>query len=303
MEPRSPAEMPKPRIAIIGPGRVGGAIGRLLRQKRYPISGVAAGSPQGLRAGLEFIGSKKGMRSAAAARTADVVFLTTPDRLIRPVCEEIARARGFRRGAVVFHCCGAHGPELLAPARQCKAYVGALHPLQSFAAPEEALRRFKGTYFTFDGDAEAAPAAKALVGALGGTLLAARPHDRALYHAACCVLSNYVASLADLGVILLQLSGLPPDQAAKAAQPLLEGTVENIGALGLPQALTGPIARGDVETVERHVRALGALPRDVRRLYSELGLYTVRVAQRKGTLNPPEARHLVRILQEAQGGR
>jgi len=289
--------MPKPKIAIIGPGVVGRSIGRLLKENRFPIAAVAGRSSEGVRSALEFIGGGRAGRSpAAAARGADVVFLTTPDRMIRPVCEEIAAAKGFKRGAVVFHCSGAHGASLLASARAREACVAALHPLQSFASPEEAVRFMRGTYFTFDGDEKAAAVAGRIVDALGGKMVRIAPGNRALYHAASCVLSNYLVSIADLGLIMLKLAGLNEAEAAQAARPLLRGTVENIGKLGLPAALTGPIARGDVETVERHLKALAPLPRDIRRLYCELGLYTVRVAQRKGTLKPPEARHLVRIL-------
>ena len=154
----------------------------------------------------------------------------------------------------------------------------------------------KGTCFTFDGDPEAAPVAQKIVDALGGRMVRIAPETRALYHAASCVLSNYVVAVADLGLIMLALSGMTKTEAARAARPLLRATVENIGKLGVPAALTGPISRGDVETVTRHLAALARLPREIRRLYCALGLYTVRVAQRKGTLKSAEALSLVRLL-------
>ena len=292
--------MPKLKVAIIGPGVVGSAVGRLLRVKRFPIAAVAGRSPEGVRDGVKFIGGGRAARSlSAAARGADVVFLTTPDRTIRRLCEEIAAARGFKRGAVVFHCSGAYDAELLSAARSCNAHVGALHPIQSFASPEVAVKRMKGTYFTFDGDEKAAVVAEEIVKALGGKMLHIPPQNKVMYHVALCVLSNYLVAIADMGMIMLSISGLPPAEAARAARPLLRGTIENIGRVGLPDALTGPIARGDAQTVERHLRALAVLPKQIRRLYCELGLYTVRVAQRKGTLKPEGARRLVRIFETA----
>ena len=289
--------MPKPKIAIVGPGVVGRAIGRLLRRQRFPIAAVAGTSAEKVRVALDFIGAGRvARRPSTAARSGDVVFLTTPDRAIRPVCEEIAAAKGFKRSAVVFHCSGAHDASLLSAARQCKAHVAVLHPLQSFASPEQAVKRMKGAYFTYEGDHAAVPVAADIVRALGGKLVHVPPENRALYHAASCVLSNYLVSIADLGLIMMNLAGLNADEARRAVTPLLRGTVENIGKLGVPAALTGPIARGDVETVERHLRALSPLPRVVQRLYRELGLYTVRVAQRKGSLDPANARGLTRIL-------
>jgi predicted short-subunit dehydrogenase-like oxidoreductase (DUF2520 family) len=294
--------MAKPKIAIIGPGVVGRSIGRLLHERRFPIAAVAGPSPARVRAALDFIGAGRAARSpAVAAHSGDVVFLTVPDRMIRPVCEEIAAAKGFKRGAVVIHCAGVHDASVLAAARGRKALIAALHPLQSFASPEGAVKAMKGTCFTFDGDESAAPVAEKIVEALGGRMVRVRPESRALYHAASCVLSNYLVSVADLGTIMLVLSGMDKAEAARAARPLLAGTVENIGRVGAPAALTGPISRGDVETVARHLAALSRLPREIRRLYCSLGLYTVRVAQRKGTLNPADARSLVRLLTEAGG--
>jgi predicted short-subunit dehydrogenase-like oxidoreductase (DUF2520 family) len=289
--------MAHPHIAIIGPGTVGRAIGRLLRRKRYPIAALAGSSPAKTKEAAAFIGGGRVARSnAAAARGAAVVFITTPDRAIRSVCEELAAARAIKRGAAVFHCSGAYGADVLQPVRSAGAVVAALHPVQSFASPEEAIQRMKGTWFTFEGDKGAETVADTIVRALGGTMARMARVDRALYHAALCVLSNYQVALADLGFAMLGLSGMDRGQAAEAAGPLLRGTLENVAALGPAGALTGPIARGDAETIERHLKALRRLPREVSRLYCELGRYTVRLARRKGTLDPAGARRVMAVL-------
>ena len=289
--------MAKAKVAIIGPGAVGRAIGRLLRQKQYTIAAVAGRSHASAQSAVDFIGGGRAAnKPATAARGADIIFITTPDRAIETVCETLAAAKAVKRGAAVFHCSGAHGPDILASARTRKAHVAALHPLQSFASPEQAVKRMKGSFFTLDGDPHALPVAEKLVKALGGSLVKMPPRNRAMYHAALCVLSNYLVAIADLGQLLMGFSGMAPDEIARAVSPLLKGTIENVNALGPPAALTGPIARGDIETVERHLHVLRRLPRPVHKLYCQLGLYTVRVAQRKGTLHAPEARHLIRIL-------
>lgn len=292
--------MTKPKIAIIGPGVVGRAVGRILRGKRFAITAVAGRTAERVRDAIAFIGGGRAARSlSAAAKGADIVLLTTPDGAIKPVCDQIAAEHGFKRGAVVLHFSGAYGPELLNAAHDCKAHIGALHPIQSFPSPEAAVKRMKGVYFAFDGDESAAQAAETLVAALGGKMLHLPSGSRAMYHASLSVLSNYLVAVADLGTNMLKLCGLPPEESAQAVAPLIEGTVENIKTVGLPDALTGPIARGDVATVERHLQAMAGLPRPIRHLYCELGLYTVRVAQRKGTLKPDGARHLVMVLESA----
>ncbi|MHA1180362.1 MAG: Rossmann-like and DUF2520 domain-containing protein [Alphaproteobacteria bacterium] len=292
--------MPNPKVSIIGSGVLGKAIGRLLSRKRYAIHGIAAGSHASAREAAEYIGKGRAANTVAgAARGADIVFLTTPDKAIHAVCSEIAEKRAFKRVSVVLHCSGAYGMELLAPARERHAHVGALHPVQSFASADVALKRMKGTFFTFDGDEAAAAVVAGIVKALGGRMLSIQPRDRALYHAALCVLSNYLVTIADLGLGMLEVCGLGREDALRAIVPLVEGTVENIAALDAPGALTGPIARGDAATVERHLEALATFPHEVRRLYCELGQHAVRVARRKGTLNTGDALHIVQMLKNA----
>ena len=283
----------KVSVSIIGAGVVGRAVGRLLREKGYSIKAVASRSSASVREAVDFIGQGRAARSlAAAAKSSDVVLITTADGAIQAVCEQIARAKGFKRGSTVLHFSGALTSSALAAARERRARVASLHPLQSFPSPEAALSRMKGTIFTFEGDEEAQPVASDLVAALGGKLMATTASSKALYHVACCVISNYAVSIVDLGVVLLELAGFSKQDAHKAMMPLLKGTVRNIEKLGVPMALTGPVARGDTETIERHLKALRPLPTEIRRLYRELGLYTLRVAQRKEPLDSAAGRHL-----------
>ncbi len=289
-------------VAIIGPGKVGCALGRRMHGRGFRVVAVAGRTTAQGRAGARFIGAGGASGSpATAARKAEIVLITTADRSIGLTAERIAAAGGFRSGQFVFHCSGAFGPELLEPARKAGAAIGALHPLQSFASAEQALRRLRGTFFTFEGDTEAAPAARRIVRAAGGRFLPIAPGNRALYHAASCVLSNYLVALADMGVEMMERAGLARADAARAAQPLLRGTLENVKALGTPEALTGPVARGDVETVQRHLEALRDQPPQFLRLYAELGRYTVAVARRKG-LRPSEAAMLMELFKETSGG-
>lgn len=289
--------MPKPETVIIGPGVVGQAVGRLLKRKSYPIRAVAGRSLASAARAVEFIGAGTPTRSVrAAAKGARLILIATQDRAVSQVCETLAESGAIQREAVVLHFSGALGSDALEAAHRRNAYVGALHPLQSFASPEAAVRRLKGSWFTFEGDDAALPAAAQVVEALGGRMTRIAPENRALYHAATCVLSNYLVALADIAVNMLVLSGLPEKDALKAAEPLLQGTVENLRSLGLPDALTGPIARGDVQTVQRHLDALRALPDEIQRLYRQLGLYTIRVARRKGTLDTRNAKKLAALL-------
>jgi predicted short-subunit dehydrogenase-like oxidoreductase (DUF2520 family) len=286
------------KVAILGAGCVGQAVGALLRAQGWTLHAVACRSLESAREARAFIGGegKAAAQPPEAARGAEVILITSPDRAIRTICEEIAAAQAVKRGAVVLHCSGAHGPELLEAARGRGAFVAALHPIQAFPSPEQAVRRMKGTYFTFAGDAGARPIAKDIVAALGGRLVRTSPENRALYHAALCVLSNYLVTLADLGRTLLDRAGMDEAEAATAPLPLADGTLANLKEMGAARALTGPIARGDCTTIRQHLRAMADVPDMIRRLYCDLGLYTVDVARRKGTLTEEDARELIRIL-------
>ena len=134
-------------------------------------------------------------------------------------------------------------------------------------------------------------------------MITVAPENRALYHAALCVMSNYLVALADLGSGLLAHSGMDRAEALAAAEPLIRGTVENIGSVGVPDALTGPIARGDIATVARHLQALDAIDKKTGDTYRALGVYTVDIARRKGRLQARDARKLIRLLQPTRRGK
>lgn len=284
-------------VAVIGPGVVGCALGRLLSRRGYVVEAVAGRSLAQAQHAVEIMGAGCPVATPTeAARRADIVFITTPDHAIQEVCATVAAERGFRAGAVVIHCSGALPAAVLAVARNCSAAVAALHPLQSFASVDEAIELLPGTWFAFEGDAAAESVCDALVRALGGRLFRLSPESKPLYHAASCMASNYLVVLVHLAASLMERSGMSRGEAICALLPLLRGTLRNIGAVGTPRALTGPIARGDVETVTMHLRALREYPSEFGELYRFLGVETVRLAQAKGTLDAARAARLLKVL-------
>ena len=292
--------MPTPRISIIGAGRLGKSLGRLLSEVGYPIAALANRTRASTEAAAKFVGAGRVADSPSdAARDAEVVFIATPDDAVESVCREIAEAAGFRKGALVFHFSGALGSDVLAAAREHDAFAAALHPIQSFPTAEDGVNRMAGTVFTFEGDPEAWATAEALVTALGGRLLTLDAEGKALYHAACCVVSNYLVTVVDLGLALMEEAGFTREDGMAALLPLIRGTVSNMESLGIPHALTGPIARGDARTVERHLADMPEALAAARRLYTALGRHTLEVALAKGGLSPQTARELRDLLGEA----
>jgi len=290
-----------PDIAIIGAGKVGTAIGILAARAGYQITAVAGRSRRSAAAAARVIGGKVDIcRPAEAAGAGELVLLTVPDDAIEGVCGELAGAHAFRRGAVVAHCSGALGSDVLSSARRCcGCAVGSMHPLQTFADSESAAGRFAGTYCFIEGDEPAAAALQRLAEAIGGKAFTIDVQGKLLYHAAAVMACNYLAALADAAVQLCARAGINGETALAAMGPLIRAAADNVVAVGPAAALTGPIARGDIETIRRHLKAMGQCPPQLRELYRAAGAWTIQLARRKGTIDAAEAR----ALHEALGTR
>ena len=257
-------------IAIVGAGRLGASLALALFGLGYRVAAVASRDPE---AATRLAGRIDGAQTRTLAdvpAASDLLFLTAPDREIAA----LARSIEWRTGQGAVHCSGALGLDVLAPALEAGGLVGCFHPIQSFPDRDGTPGRFSG----ITAGVEAAPpldaTLEAIAGDLGARAVRLEGVDRALYHAAGVLASNDVVALAAAAARAWRLAGLPPDGARAAVAPLLVGATGTVGGLppgaSLPDALTGPVARGDVETVERHLRALAA-DADLLELYRRLG--------------------------------
>lgn len=236
-----------------------------------------------------------------AARAADLVFITTPDRSIRDVCSALAVARAFKAGALVVHMSGAHSLDLLEDARSAGARRAVLHPLQSLADREQGIERIPGSFFRIEADPDALKDARRLVEILGGVelKLPAWKGDKdslALYHAGAVTVSNFFVALMDFGLDFYETLGADREEAFQAVLPLIQGTLHNIETLGITAALTGPIARGDVQTVQEHMDAMKRKTPDLVELYRHLASRTVAVARKRDSISQQTAQELMSVL-------
>ena len=288
------------RIGVIGGGRVGRCLAGYLREN---LVGITAHSPEHSRQLAAEFGTAP-CTNGELVEQAEVLLLTVPDGLIGTVAaviaseaqkaaadEATAEAKPLA-GKVFLHCSGSLGLAELAPLQQAGAHVGSLHPLQSFAGGATQLA---GVYMAVDGDEAACQAAIALANALGGHPFRVPAAERAAYHAAACICSNYAVAVEALAQRLM--SRWLGDEAAawQALLPLFKGTAANLEATTSPRtALTGPIARGDATTVARH---LAVLPAELVDVYCSLGLATTELALANGTIDKDAAAGLQRLLQ------
>jgi predicted short-subunit dehydrogenase-like oxidoreductase (DUF2520 family) len=184
-----------------------------------------------------------------AGRGADLVIVATPDAAIDATAAALAPS--VRPDALVIHLSGARGLDALSAV---SARVGALHPLQTFPSVEAGHARLAGSWCAIAGD----PQVRVLADQLALTAVEIDDADRARYHAAACIASNHLVALLDQ---VRRVAPIP----LEAFLPLVRATVENVAALGPAAALTGPVARGDVDTVRRHLEVLSGSDRDAYR--------------------------------------
>jgi predicted short-subunit dehydrogenase-like oxidoreductase (DUF2520 family) len=300
--------MERQTVAIIGAGRVGGALGKLLASAGWRVVAVAGRTRRSAGSAARFIGAGTPTADpvAAAARAA-TVLLTVPDREIRAVCERIARGGGFRRGSLVAHTSGAHTRGLLDAAGAAGALRAVVHPLQAVPSRALGVANIPGSFFRTEADRGAVARVRALVRALGGVELTlpgwtGDPQSAALYHAGAVAASNYLVTLLDYAARLLRVLGADRRHALRAVLPLVRGTLANVERLGIPAALTGPIARGDAGTVAAHVAALRERAPELLPLYALLARETVPLAREKGGLRGRAVGELLDLLGE-RGGR
>jgi predicted short-subunit dehydrogenase-like oxidoreductase (DUF2520 family) len=226
---------------------------------------------------------------------AGLLLLAVPDRALEPLAATLVPL-GPWPGRVVLHTCGAEGAAVLAPLAEAGAETGALHPLQTFPSPVRPLESLRGVRAAVAGSPAATRAARARCRALGLRPLTIPEESRALYHLGAALASNHVVSLLDAAVEALRAAGLPREEALASLLPLLEGVHAALGESGLPGALTGPVARGDTDTLERHLAALADLDPSLGRLYRDLSRRALRLALEAGTVNLKEARRIERRL-------
>jgi predicted short-subunit dehydrogenase-like oxidoreductase (DUF2520 family) len=255
-------------INIVGAGRVGKTLGRLLQQHQLvTIQNVYNRSLRQADAAVAFIGKGQAVSSLEELQPAAITLITTPDDAIAHVSQQLADAGLFGPGAMVVHCSGALPADVLEPARAAGAVVGSLHPLKSIADSEQAVVSFQGTFCTIDGDTEAVALLKRWVDLLGGQAITIASEQKLLYHAASVLACSGLTTLFGSAAELYQRCGINAEQAQAMLGPFLQEILANNIALGAKQALTGPVARGDAELIAQHDKVLASTDEHLRALY------------------------------------
>jgi predicted short-subunit dehydrogenase-like oxidoreductase (DUF2520 family) len=267
----------EPLVGIIGPGRAGVGLALALAQAGYAVRlhgrrKIAVPKPLQLTVG-------PADEPPAWIAQAGVLILAVRDDAIHPLAEALARAQAVQAEQVVLHLSGVQGQEALGPLVPSRAALGSLHPLQTISDPERAPERLKGTWAAVEGMPRAVQAAEGLAEELGMRPFRLTSRQKGIYHAGAVFASNYFVVVEAIAQRLLRHAGLSDTEAWQALRPLVEGTFQNLTRQDPKDALTGPVARGDVATIRRHI---ASLTQDDGLLYRALGRAALELAEKRG---------------------
>jgi predicted short-subunit dehydrogenase-like oxidoreductase (DUF2520 family) len=263
------------RIGFVGAGRTATALSLAMRDAGCSVTAVASRSPESARRLADRLPGCEALPSPeSVTANCDVVFLTVPDDAVASVAEALP----WRADQAAVHCSGALSLAVLDAARDGGASVGGLHPLQTFVGNDVGAGGLAGTTFAVQGDGKLREWLEGVVENLGGSTVNIGEHDRPLYHAAAVMSCGYLATMLDAACDLWGSMGFSREEALRALLPLARGTLNNVETQGTRGGATGPIVRGDVETVRLHLETLAQQAPHVLPLYCQTGLAMVSMA-------------------------
>lgn len=284
------------KIAIIGAGKVGVAFGVLFERHGWPVVGCAYRSPSSSGSASGMLNCPVTTDLTQAVAGAQVIMLTVQDREIANACLELVRLGLVTPGAIVVHTSGSLDLSGLQPAADAKASIGSMHPIQTFPTIESAIRHLPGSWFGVTARGAALEAITDIVEVLGGHIVEIDEQSRVLYHLAAVAACNFTVGCLDLAVRLNELAGVGPDLAYDILKPLIYATLDNIADVGPAGALTGPVDRGDLATVGRHMAALREYDLEDLEFYKAVSRQLAAVALRKGSLSPEDKKELDELI-------
>lgn len=243
--------MNHPAITIIGPGRLGKALAKAFTEAQYSVKVFG--------------------RKDTFSDFGDITFITTPDSEIRKTASTIASSKAEFDGKIFVHCSGSSPSSILDELKEKGVHIACFHPLQ---AVSKETKSFKDIYFDLEGDEEALAQLEELAKSLGAKSFRVSSKEKELLHVSAVIASNYLVTLADLALRISESTAISQRDLLNAFLPLMSSSIKNLGELSPSDALTGPISRGDTQTVQKHIKLLKDKP-ELLEIYKKLGLLTL----------------------------
>jgi predicted short-subunit dehydrogenase-like oxidoreductase (DUF2520 family) len=284
-------------LNIIGGGKVAKTLGFLLATHPcYVINDILCRRQQASDQACEFITSGRPITNYKDLRASDVYLLAVTDDQIVNVAQQLQAIQILKPGDIVFHCSGALSSDILQPLKASGAHIASLHPIKSFGNPCDNIHNFQNTVCTVEGDQSACEHLITVFSQIGAKVYSISSNHKMLYHSSLVLSCNYLTTLIDASLQLLEKSGLSRDIGFEMLEPLILGTLHQVKSLGTAQALTGPISRGDSALVKKQLDCLNLDDESLGNLYKVLGKLTLELAIKRKTLSEAEILNLENSL-------
>jgi predicted short-subunit dehydrogenase-like oxidoreductase (DUF2520 family) len=289
--------MDQPDITIIGLGGLGTTLTKSLIHQDFSVKSVFNRSKEkATRISFDYDIQISGAFPEDKNQLGRLIFITVADRAIKEIADRLAELSSYFSEFTIVHCSGTESADLLKSLKEKGAKIASLHPLQTFSA-QSGLEDFNDIFFSIEGDEEAFPILQNVAGKIGAKTFTVSAEQKSHLHAAAVVACNYLITLLDTSTEIGTISGLTIEQVKQALFPLIKTTLKNAESESYSGVLTGPIKRGDYQTVQKHLNMLKDYP-ELLHLYSELGTATLKLADSSGDLTRTDARKLRTILEE-----
>ena len=264
-----------PTISFIGAGKVATALGIYFKQKGFEVSGYLSRSASSARNAASKTNSTSFSNLSELLENSNVIWITTPDDKIESVAQQVASTPISNADQkIIVHASGVHTAEILSATKRSGYNIAAAHPLLAFSDVDDASQMLNDTWFAVEEDTQLI---SNILHKCGNKTFNIEGDKKTLYHAAACVLSNYMVTLMDASQQIFAHTGLSKEDATSATMPLLQSVVKNMQGKQNKDALTGPIKRGDASTVAMHINSLQKEMPEMVELYKMMGKMTMQM--------------------------
>ncbi|WP_436416443.1 Rossmann-like and DUF2520 domain-containing protein [Petrimonas sp.] len=266
------------KIAFIGTGNVSTALGLYFKTKGFEIQGYYSRNHQSAEKAAQLTHSHPYISPEELINDSQMIWITTPDDQIEKVARQLSELPVPQKNEkLILHASGVHSLEILNPLKDKGYQTACAHPLLAFSNPVLAQQKLNNVWFGIEKTDEENQQLTDFFNTCGNKTLSIDSDKKTLYHAAACVLSNYLVTLLNASYRMFEKSGVAKDDIQKATTPLLESVIDNLKDKNCADALTGPIKRGDEKTVSMHVESLSAFMPEMLELYTLMGKETLKM--------------------------
>ena len=270
-------------ISFIGAGKVGTSFGIYLKEKGINIVGYFSESLKDAKDSSQRTNAQSYESIDALVCDSDIIFITTNDDNIGIIKDKLIKeVNANLRNKLIVHMSGSHSSDILIELKQYGSYIYSMHPLQSFSNINTSVEKLQTTVFTIEGSDEKIHMLEDLLNKINNKYFQIDTNNKELYHVSACVVSNFLVTLIDLGLDFFKQIGIDEEDGLDAIMPLIKGTIDNIEHFGTKDSLTGPIARGDINTLKSHLSSIRINSPENLLFYKLMALKTLDISS-----NPP----------------